>query len=134
MSLVPAQKMSKCGYKPGMINSIVKNQIMLIDVNLKKYDKTWGKNVLCHVLPSDFNIPGLPKDKAQKLIYSQIITRCENAGYKVKLRLGVKKNKNVIALIWESEISEKELDTMDNIINRAINLSISHKKDGSPDA
>jgi hypothetical protein len=98
---------------------------MLIDVKLKKFEKTWGKNVLCHVLPSDFNIPGLSKEKAQKLIYSQIITRCENAGYKVKLRLDVKKNKNVIALIWESEISEKELDTMDNIINRAINFSIS---------
>lgn len=124
MALVTAEKMSKRGFKPVVVNSIVRNQIMLIDAKLRKAEKSWGKNVLIHVLPSDFDIPGLTKEKSQKLIYSQIITKCEDAGYKVRITFNEKKNKTVLALVWESEISEEVLTTMDSIIERAVNMKL----------
>ena len=124
MALITAERMSKKGFKPMQINSIVKNQIMIIDTKLRKADKSWGKNVLTHVLPSDFDIPGLSKEKSQKLIYSQIITKCEDAGYKVRIAFNKNKNKNVLALVWESEISEEDMNTMDSVIERAVNMKI----------
>ena len=119
MSIVPASRMRKLGYRPSLVNSIIKNQIALINNKLQKFDKTWGRNVLVHVIPTHFNIPGLTQERAQKLIYSQIISRLTSAGYEVKLRFNEKKKKTVIAVIWESAMTEEEVKMMDEIISNA---------------
>ena len=132
MSVVSAQKMSRVGYRPSIVNAIIKNQIALINAKLNKFEKIWGMNVLMHQLPSEFDIPGLPKDRAQMMIYSKIIVACENAGYVVKLKIHDKKNKTIIALKWESSISSEELETMENILERAMNFAPTKKVDAEP--
>ena len=90
--------------------------------------------MIAHVLPEVFDIPGLSKENAQKLIYSQIIIKCKDAGYKVRLSLNAvpkfadtdekKKPRNMLFVIWVSELSEDELTTMNQIIEDAINMNL----------
>jgi hypothetical protein len=124
MSLILASNIRKRGYRPSLVNSIVRNQINLIDSKLKHIDKKWGINIVKHALPTDFDIPGLNNERAKKLIYTQIITKCESAGYSVKLVVDNKKNKAAVVLIWESEVSREESETMDRIYERALNLNL----------
>jgi len=131
MALIPAKKVSKLGYKPSLIKAFVRAQIDILNAKIQRSEKKWGKNMIAHVLPEFFNIPGLSKENAQKLIYSQIIIKCKAAGYKVRLRLNIlpksdnlpdekKKPRNILAVIWDSDLSDEELNTMDQIIEDAL--------------
>jgi hypothetical protein len=134
MSLISAKKVSRLGYKPSLIKAIVRAQIDILSAKIQRAEKKWGINMIIHVLPEIFDIPGLSKENAQKLIYSQIIIKCRDAGYKVKLRLNAipenadteekKKPRNILAVIWVSDLSEAELQTMDQVIEDAINMHI----------
>jgi hypothetical protein len=130
MALIPAKKVCKLGYKPSLIKAFVRAQTDILNAKIQRSEKKWGKNMVIHVLPEFFNIPGLSKENAQKLIYSQIIIKCKSAGYRVRLNLGVlpkspnipdekKKPRNILAVIWDSDLSEEELNTMDQIIEEA---------------
>ena len=136
MALIPAKKVSKLGYKPSLIKSFVRAQIDILNAKIQRSEKKWGKNMIIHVLPEFFDIPGLSKENAQKLIYSQIIIKCKSAGYRVRLSLNIipkpqdvsdekKKPKNILAVIWDSDLSNEELQTMDQIIEDAVKTRFS---------
>lgn len=137
MSLISAKKVSRLGYKPSLIKAVVRAQIDILNAKIQRSEKKWGKNMIIHVLPEVFDIPGLSKENAQKLIYSQIIITCKDAGYRVRLSLNAvpkfadteekKKPRNILAVIWESDLSDEELKTMDQIIEDAINMRIASK-------
>jgi hypothetical protein len=134
MSLISAKKVSRLGYKPSLIKAVVRAQVDILNAKIQRSEKKWGKNMIAHVLPEVFDIPGLSKENAQKLIYSQIIIKCKDAGYKVRLSLNAvpkfadtdekKKPRNMLFVIWVSELSDDELTTMNQIIEDAINMNL----------
>lgn len=139
MSLISAKKVSRLGYKPSLIKAFVRNQIDILNAKIQRSEKKWGKNMIVHVLPEFFDIPGLSKENAQKLIYSQIIVKCKSAGYRVRLSLNIipksanlseekRKPRNILAVIWDSDLSNEELKIMDQIIGDAINEPLSYNK------
>ena len=49
-----------------------------IDDKMLHSDKSWGRNVITHDLPTSFIFPGLEKKDAQRMIYSQILKSLTN--------------------------------------------------------
>lgn len=115
---ITARQLSKSGTKGPAISKLIQDQLQVIDAQLQKSPRTWGRNCCRVDLPTTFHLPGLTKDQAQRIIYVSIIQSLEERGFTLKLKLSEKDTHLYIE--WVSEISPEEVDSMNAVLKRVI--------------
>lgn len=113
MSITVSQ-LNKNAMKFKDLDSIIKEQLLLIDNKLLKKDKSWGTNVITHELPILF--PGLDKKNAQRVVYSNIIMSLDRRGFTVKILL--EDTRTVLYIEWETNFSDSDINKMNSLINQ----------------
>ena len=115
---ITAGQLSKVGVHKKEIESIVVEQLQIIDDKLIKSEKTFGKNKIEHNLPININISGLEKKNAQRIIYSTILRSLEKRGFNTNLIL--EDNKTVLIVKWKTDFSNKEIEAMNELLKSRI--------------
>lgn len=115
---VTAEQLSKTGARGKDIDSIVKDRLQVIDRELVNHTTTWGVNLYQHALPTTFNIPGLNKANAQRLVYSSILKDLIGRfGSKyVRLEISDKPEKTTLYIAWVTDVDKNEIDAMTSLI------------------
>ncbi|MCH1583315.1 MAG: hypothetical protein L7S63_09370 [Flavobacteriales bacterium] len=116
---VTAKQLSKKGARGKELDALVREQLLLIDDRLLRQERTWGRNVLRHELPTGYSLPGLEKRDAQRIIYSAIIRSLQDRGFVV--RLGLEEDQTLLYLEWVTDINREEVDAMNRLI-RSVRL------------
>jgi len=112
--MITVAKLSKSLLKAKELENIIKEHLFIIDEKLLKSNKTWGRNVIIHELPTTFNIAGADRLDIQRLVYSAILKNLEKRGFQTKILLDVEKT--VIYIAWNCEYTKDDLTHMDSII------------------
>lgn len=112
--MLTASKLSKLSVKVKELDTIVKEHLFIIDDKMLKSDKTWGRNVISHELPTVFIMPGVDRKDAQRLIYSAILKNLEKRGFDARILL--EDNKTVLYIAWIGEHSKEDFDEMNKTI------------------
>ena len=113
---VTAKQLSKSGAKGKDLDGIVREQLLIIDDHLQRADRTWGRNVIAHDLPTSFSFPGLEKRDAQRIIYATIIRSLRERGFSVRLLLEVEHT--VLYIEWVTDLNAEEVDAMNCLIRQ----------------
>lgn len=101
------------------LDTMIKEQLQIIDDKLLHSDKYIGNNSIIHHLPTTMpSIVGIERMDSQRIIYSSIICSLEKRGFIVKLLLN--NNYALLHISWKSEIDKVSLDTMNTIIRNNI--------------
>lgn len=111
---VTTKSLSKLSSKTKELESIIREHLQIIDDKLLHSDKSWGRNLITHDLPTSFVFPGLEKKDAQRMIYSNIIKSLEHRGFEVKILLEAERT--ILYIRWTCDQDTHELDTMNSII------------------
>ena len=111
---ITTKYLSKLSSKTKELQGIIREHLQIIDDKLLHSDKSWGRNVITHDLPTSFVFPGLEKKDAQRMIYSQILKSLEKRGFETKILLD--NDRTILYIIWTCEYNPEELDDMNSII------------------
>jgi hypothetical protein len=112
---VTAKQMSQLCMKNRDIETIIKEQLQIIDDKLLHSDRGIGLSYITHSLPVIMvGINGMDKIDAQRIVYSTIICSLEKRGFTVKISLD--DSSSIIYVAWKSELDQSSLDTMNIII------------------
>ena len=112
--MLTASKLSKLSVTVKELDSIEKEHLFIIDHKMLKIEKTWGRNVISHELPTVFIMPGVDRKDAQRLIYSAILKNLEKRGFDARILL--EDNKTVLYIAWIGEHSKEDFDEMNKTI------------------
>lgn len=96
------------------VESIINEQLRIIDDKILRSDRAWGYNEIFHELPHNFNLLGLEKKDAQLIIYSSIIENLKQRGFNVKIEL--ENNKSTLFISWIANINNSDFDKMRKVI------------------
>ena len=80
-----AKTLCAAGASAHLIRDLVRDQRVVIDAKLSAAPKKWGRNVVAHDLPMTFNIPGLERKDAQRLVYSALVLDLDARGFATML-------------------------------------------------
>ena len=111
---ITTKYLSKLSAKTKELDGIVREHLQIIDDKMLHSDKSWGRNVITHDLPTSFIFPGLEKKDAQRMIYSQILKSLTKRGFETKILLET--DRTILYIIWTSEYNTEELSLMNSII------------------
>lgn len=112
---VTSQQLSKSGAKGKDLDVAVREQLLIIDDHLSRADRTWGRNILAHELPTNLSFPGLEKKDAQRIIYSAIIRSLQERGFGVRLLLET--DRTVLYAEWVTDLNTEEIAAMNRLIS-----------------
>lgn len=97
------------------IETIIKEQLQIIDNKLLHSEKIWGSNCIIHSLPTTvIGITGLDRKDVQRIIYSSIICSLNNRGFTTKIVLD--DVYSVLYICWTTELDRISINTMNSII------------------
>lgn len=97
------------------IDTLIKEQLQIIDDKLLHSDRSWGNNCITHSLPITMvGVSGLDRKDAQRIIYSSILCSLEKRGFTTKIVLD--DSATTLYISWKSELDEESLNTMNTII------------------
>ena len=111
---VTAKQLSKSGARGKEMDSIIREQLHIIDDRLLHAERTWGRNVVNHDLPTNLALPGLNKQDAQRIVYSAIVRSLTKRGFEVALLL--EETKSAIYIIWVTDLDTDEIQAMNQLI------------------
>jgi hypothetical protein len=114
--MITVTKLSKSLLKAKELDNVIKEQLFIIDDKLLKSNKTWGRNVITHDLPTTFTLIGADRRDIQRLIYSSILKHLEKRGFETKLLLN--QDVAILYIAWDCEYKQEDLDNMDSIIKQ----------------
>jgi len=113
---VTAKQLSRSGAKGKDLDAVVREQLLIIDDRLQRTERTWGRNVLAHDLPTNFAFPGLEKKNAQRIIYAAVVKSLLDRGFVARLLLEA--DRTVLLLEWVTDLNSEEIDAMNDLISR----------------
>jgi hypothetical protein len=111
---VTAKALSKSGARGKEIDAVVREQIQMIDDRLQRAPRTWGRNVVACDLGTTFNLPGLDKKNAQRIVYSAILRSLDKRGFETKLLLET--DQTVLYVAWMTDLDVEEVAAMNALI------------------
>ena len=111
---VSAKQLSKSGARGKDLDSVVREHIQIIDDKLLHADRTWGRNVVTHDLPTTLSLPGLDKRDAQRIVYSSILRSLDKRGFETKILLET--NSTTIFIAWMTDLDIEEVEAMNALI------------------
>lgn len=115
---ITAQHLSKSGAKGKVLDSIIREQLAIIDEKLIRADRTWGRNVVAHDLPTCISLPGLEKKDAQRILYSSIIRSLDKRGFETRINLT--EEVSTLYIVWMTDLAGEEIEAMNTIIVQRI--------------
>jgi len=111
---VSAKQLSKSGARGKQLDTLIRDQLQIIDDRLLQADRTWGRNVVAVDLPTAIPLAGLDKKDAQRIIYSTIIRSLERRGFETRLLLEPEHTK--IFISWMTDLDSTEIEAMNIVI------------------
>jgi hypothetical protein len=112
---ITVKQMSELALKNKDMETMIKEQLQIIDDKLLHSDRGVGHNFITHSLPTNFiGITGLDKIDAQRIIYSTIIYSLEKRGFTIKIVLD--EVSSILYISWKSELDNQSIDSMNTII------------------
>jgi hypothetical protein len=111
---VTAKQLSKSGARGKDVDSIIREQLQIIDDKLLHADRAWGRNIVAIELPSSFNILGLARQDGQRLVYSTLLRSLLNREFEVRLQMD--KARTTLFVAWDADLDQEELDAMNKLI------------------
>ena len=112
---VTAKQLSQSGVRRKDIDTLVREQLQIIDDRLLRAERSWGRNVTPIELPSNFAIPGLRRQDGQRLVYSTIIRSLANRGFDVGIQM--EKDRTTLYVAWDSNLNQEEIDALNKLIS-----------------
>lgn len=112
---VTAKQLSQSGVRRKDIDTIVREQLQIIDDRLLRSERSWGRNVATVEVPSNFNIPGLKRQDGQRLVYSTIIRSLAGRGFDVGIQMD--KDRTTLYIAWDASLNQEEIDAMNKLIS-----------------
>lgn len=113
---VTAKHLSKSGARGKDLDAVVREHLQIIDDKLLKADRTWGRNVVTHDLPTILALPGLDKKDAQRIVYSTILRSLDRRGFETRILLEA--DYTTVYIAWMTDLNFEEVEAM-NILIRA---------------
>lgn len=113
---ITAKQLNKAAIQNKDIDTIVKENLWIIDSKLLQSGLQIGKNTVAHELPVNMNIAGLDKKNAQRVVYSTIMNSLMRRGFDVKILL--EDTCTILYVSWTANISPEEVSAMNLIINK----------------
>lgn len=97
------------------LETIIKEQLQIIDDKLLHSDRSIGNNCITHALPTTMpSVVGIERQDAQRIVYSSLICSLEKRGFIVKIALN--DTSSILYVSWKSEIDQQSVETMNFII------------------
>ena len=113
---VTVQNLNRAGAKGKLLDGIVREQLTIIDDKLTRADRTWGRNVVVHDLPTCISLPGLEKKDAQRILYSMIIRSLEKRKFEVRIVLA--DDVSTLYIAWTTNLAGEEVEAMNDLIGK----------------
>jgi len=113
-----AKDLQKTGARGSEFNSVVRSQISLIDDQLHRAERHWGRNVVAFELTKNISIGGLKSTDAQRIVYSSLIKDYRDRGFEVRLLLEPDRP-YMLYLAWVTDLNQAEVDAMNKVIGDA---------------
>lgn len=97
------------------LDTIIKEQLQIIDDKLLHSDRFIGNNCISHSLPTTMpGVIGVDRRDAQRIVYSTIICSLQKRGFEVKIALN--KVSTMLYISWKSELDSNSIESMNSII------------------
>lgn len=97
------------------LETLVKEQLQIIDDKILHSDKSIGNNYITHYLPVTMpGLVGIERQDAQRIVYSSIICSLEKRGFNIKIVLN--ESSTILYIAWKAELNQGSLETMNKII------------------
>ena len=113
MSLT-AKQLSKSGARGKELDTLVREQLHILDDHLQRSERTWGANFVVYDLPTSFNFPGLDKKDAQRIVYTAVIKSLRERGFEVRLLLVPERT--ALYVKWVTDLNSAEIEAMNRLI------------------
>jgi hypothetical protein len=111
---VTAKQLSKSGARGKDLDAVVREHLQIIDDKLLRADRTWGRNVVTHDLPTSMSIPGLDKKDAQRIVYSSILRSLDKRGFEARILL--EDDITTLYIVWTTDLDGAEIEAMNAMI------------------
>lgn len=112
---VTVKQMNELCLRNKDLDTIIKEQLQMIDDKLLHSDRSIGNNCITHSLPVTMpSVIGIERQDAQRIVYSSIICSLKKRGFNVKISLN--DSLSILFISWKSEMNEQSMDTMNSII------------------
>lgn len=111
---VTAKQLSRSGARGKDLDAIVREQLQIIDDKLLRADRTWGRNVVPHDLPTMLSLPGLDKKDAQRIVYSTILRSLDKRGFETRILL--EPARTTLYIAWMTDLDVAEVEAMNALI------------------
>ncbi len=115
MSLTVKQ-LNKRAVNQSQIDSVIRDQLKIIDNKILSTQVNWGRNTASFVLPCNLQFQGLDKRDAQRIVYHGIIKSLRKRGFEIELLTG--DSKSTIFISWVTGMDDEDLDEMDKYIKK----------------
>ncbi len=112
-----AKELSKSGARSSEIDTIIREQLRMIDEKLQRADRVWGRNVVPVNLSLTFGLLGLGKKESQRIVYAEIIKSLKDRGFEVNIL--IEKTHTILYVAWVTDLNQEEVDAMNKIITSA---------------
>lgn len=96
------------------MDAVVREQLQIIDDRLMRAERTWGRNVVVHDLPTNLAMPGLDKRDAQRIVYTAIIRSLTKRGFEIRLLL--EENQSSLYVVWVTDLDTEEIQAMNQLV------------------
>lgn len=97
------------------LDTIIKEQLQMIDDKLLHSDRSIGNNCITHGLPTTMpSVVGVDRQDAQRIVYSSIMCSLEKRGFTVKISLN--DAATILYISWKSEMDQESIEAMNSII------------------
>lgn len=118
MSLT-SDSLSAMTFNSKALESVVKEQLHIIDNLLRTMVKTVGVNCLKYKLPMSFPIPGVTEvSDQQRFVYSSIITSLKSRGFDVGIVLT--EETNIMAIRFMVKFTDEQVNAMNSVLKSVI--------------
>lgn len=112
---VNVKQMNELCLKNKDLDTIIKEQLQIIDDKLLHSDRSIGNNCITHSLPTTMpGVVGIDRQDAQRIVYSSIICSLEKRGFTTKISLS--DSSTILYVSWKSEMDKESIDVMNSII------------------
>lgn len=98
--------------------TVIREQLALIDAQLRRNSHILGRNIVEHQLPTSFTTSrrGLERSTIERIIYSSIIKSLMDRGFEV--RILITDTTTTLYVSWVVALGTKEFDAMTTLIRK----------------
>lgn len=129
---VKADQLKVAVHGNSIIQKTIADHLVIIDIKLKEFNRSFGPNVVKIHLPAQFGITGMNAADQQLVIYSEIIKSLQERGFTVGIQLGSKGDSSTLFVKWVTSFEKVQRDAMRSIIKKVEILDVNQNSFSTP--